>query len=43
MGLDIVDFLRRHAGVGVRRAQHRHLSGWIRCQQAVRPAILVDR
>ena len=42
MGLDIVHFMRRHPRIGVRRAQHRHLSGWIRSQQAVGPAVLVD-
>ena len=43
MGLDIIHFMRRHPCVGVRRAQHRHLGGGVGGQQAVGPAVLVDR
>ena len=43
MGLDVVDVMRRQAGVGVRRAQHCHLGRRIGGEQAVGPAVLVDR
>ena len=41
--LDIVHLMRRHTGIGIGRAQHRHLSSGVRSHQPIGPAVLIDR
>ena len=43
VGLDVVDVAGFDAGVGVGRAQHRHLGGRVGGHQSVGAAVLVDR